>query len=142
VVTIGKLSLPLIRSFAVLALSAASTFHITTSLADDSEPGRAQFLRSCGTCHAVEPGADLRQGPNLGSVYGRTAGSLEEFNLYSEAVKKAGAGGLVWNEETLDKWITSPDDFIPGGNMFYTQADPEKRKLVIGYLKGLSGGAK
>lgn len=118
------------------------TFTATASLADDSEPGRAQFLRSCGTCHAVEHGAELRQGPNLGTVFGRTAGSLAEFAQYSDALKKAGAGGLVWNEETIDKWITSPDDFVPGGNMFYTQADPEKRKLVIGYLKGLSAGAK
>lgn len=134
----------LLRFLSALSLTAAVTFTLTAtaSLADDSEPGRAQFLRSCGTCHAVENGAELRQGPNLGTVFGRTAGTLAEFAQYSDALKKAGAGGVVWNEETLDKWITSPDDFIPGGNMFYTQADPEKRKLVIGYLKGLSAGAK
>ena len=90
----------------------------------------------------MEHGAELRQGPNLGTVFGRKAGSLEEFNQYSDALKKAGANGIVWNEETIDKWITSPEDFIPGGNMFYTQADPEKRKLVIGYLKGLAGATK
>lgn len=110
--------------------------------ADDSEPGRAQFLKSCGTCHAVEHGAELRQGPNLGTVFGRKAGALEEFNQYSDALKKAGADGLVWNEDAIDKWITSPEDFIPGGNMFYTQADPEKRKLVISYLKGLASAGK
>jgi cytochrome c len=125
-----------------LAAALTLTLTATAPRADDSEPGRAQFLKSCGTCHAVEPGAELRQGPNLGTVFGRKAGSLEEFNLYSDALKKAGAGGLVWNEETIDKWITSPDDFIPGGNMFYTQADPAKRKLVIEYLKRLGSTAK
>lgn len=134
----------ILRSFRAHSSIAALllTLKASAAYADDSEPGRAQFLKSCGTCHAVEHGAELRQGPNLGTVFGRKAGSLEEFNQYSDALKKAGADGVVWNEETIDKWITSPEDFIPGGNMFYTQADPEKRKLVIGYLKGLAGAAK
>lgn len=134
----------ILRSFRAHSSIAALLLTLTHSAAyaDDSEPGRAQFLKSCGTCHAVEHGAELRQGPNLGTVFGRKAGSLEEFNQYSDALKKAGTNGVVWNEETIDKWITSPEDFIPGGNMFYTQADPEKRKLVIGYLKGLAGATK
>ncbi len=134
----------ILRSFRAHSSIAALllTLNASAAYADDSEPGRAQFLKSCGTCHAVEHGAEVRQGPNLGTVFGRKAGALEEFDQYSDALKKAGANGVVWTEETIDKWITSPEDFIPGGNMFYTQADPEKRKLVIGYLKGLAGAAK
>ena len=55
-------------------------------------------------------------------------------------MKKAGAGGLVWNEETLDKWIAGGAEFIPGSMMPYTQPDPAKRKLVIAYLKSLASG--
>lgn len=107
--------------------------------AADDDAGHAQFLKSCGTCHSAEAGAELRQGPNLHTVFGRKAGTLQEFPDYSDALKKAGASGLVWNEETLDKWITSAGDYIADVKMFYAQPDPEKRKLVIDYLKGLAG---
>lgn len=109
------------------------------------DPAGAQFLKSCGTCHTVEPGGELRQGPNLANVFGRKPGSLAEYPTYSDALKKAGEGGLVWNEEALDKWIASAGEFVPGSNMFYSQPDPDKRKLIISYLKSLAangGGAK
>jgi cytochrome c len=37
-------------------------------------------------------------------VVGRTAGKVPDFN-YSKAVKSS---GVVWSEETLDKWLTNP----------------------------------
>jgi cytochrome c len=97
----------------------------------------AQFHKSCGTCHTVEANAPPRQGPNLRDVIGRKAGTLAGFS-YSDALKAAGAGGLVWNEQNLDRWITDAGRFIPGVNMMYRQADPGKRRLVIEYLKSLS----
>ncbi|MEZ5898826.1 MAG: cytochrome C [Hyphomicrobiaceae bacterium] len=106
--------------------------------AAEDKPSDAQFIKSCGTCHTVVPGAELRQGPNLGNVFGRTAGTLGEYPQFSDALKKAGAGGLVWNEETLDKWISGASDFVPGTNMPYSQPDPEKRKIIIAYLKSLA----
>lgn len=111
--------------------------------ADVDPAAQKQFLNSCGVCHTVEPNAEIRQGPNLLTAYGRKAGTLAEFPAYSEALKKAGAGGLVWNDETLDKWISSAGEYIPGVNMMYSQPDPDKRKLIISYLKSLAGaGAK
>lgn len=105
---------------------------------EESAPSNAQFIKSCGTCHTAEQGAELRQGPNLATVFGRTAGTLAEYPQYSDALKKAGADGLVWTEETLDKWIIGAADFVPGTNMPYSQPDPEKRKLIIAYLKSLA----
>lgn len=90
----------------------------------------------------MESDATERQGPNLGTVFGRTAGTMNGFTTYSEALKKAGAGGLVWDESSLDKWLTAAADLVPNSNMFYSQPDPDKRKLIIGYLKGLSVAAK
>lgn len=113
------------------------------ALADDAidlAAAEQQFLKSCGTCHAVEPNAPVRQGPNLRSIVGRTAGTLAEFPTYSDAVKKAGAGGMVWNEVSLEKWISGAAEFIPGSSMPYSQPDPAKRKLVIAYLKSLASG--
>ena len=100
-----------------------------------------QFLNSCGVCHIIDPKGEIRQGPNLATAFGRTAATLAEFPTYSDALKKVGAAGLVWNEETLDKWITNATEFVPGSSMPYAQPDAAKRKLIVAYLKSLSGGA-
>ena len=102
--------------------------------AQDADPGKAQFLKSCGVCHAVEKDAAPRQGPNLLGVVGRKAASVEGFK-YSEAMKTA---DWVWDEKSLDPWIENAAAVKPGTIMSYKQADPEKRALIIGYLKTLS----
>ena len=102
--------------------------------AQDADPGKAQFLKSCGVCHAVEKDAAPRQGPNLLGVVGRKAASVEGFK-YSEAMKTA---DWVWDEKNLDPWIENAAAVKPGTIMSYKQADPEKRALIIGYLKTLS----
>lgn len=117
-------ALPII---AMLSLCAATAF------ADEAADGRAQFLTSCGVCHVVEPGAPPRQGPNLGGVYGRKAGTLPGFK-YSAALKD---GGWVWDETTLDPWMENAQAMHPGTVMNYRQRDPDKRKLILSYLKTL-----
>lgn len=129
-------------SVSVMALCSAMALH--SARAEDPVDLAAaskQFMNSCGVCHSVEPKAEVRQGPNLGTTFGRTAGTLEEFPTFSDAIKKAGAGGLVWNEDTLEKWITNASELIPDSSMPYSQPDPAKRKLIIAYLKSLAGGA-
>ncbi|WP_088348695.1 MULTISPECIES: c-type cytochrome [Rhodomicrobium] len=100
----------------------------------DSEAGKAQFIKSCGVCHATDLGAPPRQGPNLSGVFGRKAGSQPAF-AYSPAL---GASDVVWNEETLERWLTDAKSVVPGSTMPYRQADPEKRRLIIDYLKTLT----
>ncbi len=102
--------------------------------ADDTDAGRKQFVTSCGTCHIAEKGGGTRQGPNLYTVYGRPAGTLEGFS-YSAALKN---GGWVWDEAALDRWITDAQAAHPGTVMNYRQANPAKRLLVIQYLKSLA----
>ena len=101
--------------------------------AQDVDAGMAQFLTSCGVCHAVEPGASPRQGPNLAGVYGRAPGSVPGFK-YSDALK---AGGWVWDEATLDPWMENAQAIHPGTTMNYRQRDPDKRKAILAYLKTL-----
>ena len=124
-------------AIALIAGLASKSAHAEDSV--DAAAAAKQFLNSCGVCHTVEPGAEIRQGPNLGKAFGRTAGTLAEFPGYSDALKKAGAGGLAWNEDNLDKWIESAATYIPGANMMYVQPDAAKRKLIIAYLKSLGG---
>ena len=51
---------------------------------------------------------------------------------YSDALKSS---NIVWNEETLDKWLTDPQAFVPGVRMFFHLDSPQDRADVIAYLK-------
>ena len=99
----------------------------------DLAAAETQFKKSCGTCHVAAADAGPRQGPNLFGVVGRKAGEVAGFK-YSPAFA-AGSGGVVWDEGTLDRWLADPQAVIPGAVMPYKQADPDKRRLVIEYLK-------
>ena len=75
-------------------------------------------------------------GPPLRGIYGRPAGSVPGFN-YSRAFKRA-LHGVVWNRDTLDRWITNSQERAPGSLMFYRQPDPEIRRQIIAYLQAHS----
>jgi cytochrome c len=104
--------------------------------AADQASAQRQFAASCGTCHTAGAGEPHRQGPNLHGVYGRAAGALADFH-YSDVLK---GGGWVWDSAALDAWITNAQDAHPGTTMAYRQSDPDKRALVIEFLKGASAG--
>lgn len=118
----------------VLTLAAAHGV-IGSAAALDLEAARQQFLKSCGTCHALDTGEAPRQGPSLHGVYGREAGSLPDFK-YSAALA---AGGWMWTEERLDPWLENAQAAYPGTTMIYRQSDPAKRALIIELLKSLAG---
>jgi hypothetical protein len=52
----------------------------------------------------------LTQGPNLGGLFGRTAGTTEGF-AYSAANK---GSGIKWEEQTLFDYLVNPKKYIPG----------------------------
>ncbi len=99
----------------------------------DLTAAEAQFKKSCGTCHTAVADAPPRQGPNLFGVVDRKAGSVPGFKYSAPFI--AGGADIVWDEATLDRWLTDPQSVIPGAAMPYKQADPYKRRLVIEYLK-------
>jgi cytochrome c len=71
-------------------------------------------------------------------VHGRRAGTAPNF-AYSDAVRRA---GIVWNDATLDRWLTNPQGLIPGQRMNFRIADPRERADVIAYLKRESAPAR
>ena len=99
----------------------------------DLANGQAKFA-FCQSCHTVAAGGPNITGPNLHGVFGRKAGSVASYN-YSNAVK---ASDLVWNDETLDQWLTNPQAFIPGQKMNFKVANPQDRADIIAYLKTLT----
>jgi len=94
--------------------------------------GKALFERRCGGCHALDRD---KEGPRLGGVYGRTAGSLDSFQ-YSDALKKS---KVKWAEDTLDKWLTDTEKLVPGNDMTFHVEKAEERSQIIAYLKQNSG---
>lgn len=110
--------------FGVLLMAA------TPCAAADDDPGRAQFVRSCGACHTAERGGANFSGPNLFGVYGRRAGTAEGFG-YSNTLAKA---DWTWDERALDRWLADSRKGHPMAEMAYRQPDAVKRALVIQYL--------
>lgn len=100
------------RPAAMLACLALLT--PASAMAADAEAGQAIFAR-CKICHNVQAGAPNTVGPNLHGVFGRKAGSVPNF-LYSAAMKDS---GIVWDDETLRKYLQNPKDFIAGNKMAF-----------------------
>ncbi len=97
------------------------------ALKGDAERGE-QLYQACTDCHSLDQN-DV--GPRHRGIYGRKAGSLADYS-YSKALKSS---NIVWNEETLDKWLTDPQAFVPGVKMFFHLDKAQDRADVIAYLK-------
>jgi cytochrome c len=103
----------------------------------DAARGLQVYQSRCGACHSVD--AD-RTGPHHAGVIGRSAGvigrragSVPGFAC-SPALK---ASGIVWDPQTLDRWLADPQALVPGQDMGYSLADGAKRADVIAYLATL-----
>jgi cytochrome c len=102
--------------------------------ASAKDPGRGHdtFEKRCTGCHALDK---IKVGPPLRGVYGRNAGKDPQFT-YSDAVKNT---SVVWDESTLDRWLTDTESVIPGNDMAFRLDDPAERANIIAYLRQLSG---
>jgi cytochrome c len=104
--------------------------------ASKSEKGQVLYAQVCRSCHATEPDKN-KAGPSLFGVVGRSAGAANSFD-YSGAMKEV---GLTWNDETLDRYLADPKNFVPGNRMPYSllmgPQNEERRKSVIAYLHTL-----
>ena len=100
--------------------------------AGDASRGQALFEKRCVGCHALTAN---HEGPKLQGVFERAAGSVADY-AYSPALKKA---SVMWDEATLDRWLTDPDAFLPGNNMDFLISKPEERKDLIAFLRKSSG---
>ena len=91
------------------ALALLSVANVVDGAAGDPSRG-AKAFQQCTACHSIQPGEHLT-GPSLAHVWGQKAGTQKDFVRYSEALKKS---DVTWNEKTLDRWLTNPQELIPG----------------------------
>ncbi len=105
--------------------------YLPDAYADDVSEGRDLFIRQCLGCHAF---ACNKEGPRLGDLFGRNAGSVEDYGYYSEGLKNS---EIVWTEETLDEWFKDPGKIAPQSVMVTNGKieDPELRRKLISFLK-------
>jgi cytochrome c len=101
-----------------------------------ANPRRGQLLyMQCKACHDVEPGLPHKVGPNLGGVFGRTAGTAPGFK-YTDAMAKS---GIVWTAQTMDIFLKQPGAVIQGTGMaFPGLANDADRASLIVYLQSNS----
>jgi len=102
----------------------------------DAALGEQAFER-CGACHAIGD-VPAKNAPSLNGVIDRPAASIEGFK-YSDAMVEAGQAGVIWDVETLTRFITKPRSVVNGSNMAFTGLrNPDDVANVIAYLATFS----
>jgi cytochrome c len=99
--------------------------------ANDAARGERLYA-ACKACHTLNAGGLQTAGPNLHGFFGREAAKAGSY-AFSPALKNA---GIVWNEQTLDRYLADPKAAVPGTRMIYPgMRKPEDRSDLIAYLK-------
>ena len=121
------------KSIYVLAVAAFLTFAFGAVAFAQGNPGRGQrAFAPCALCHSLQPDQNMT-GPSLAGLWNRKAGSVASFSRYSPALKSA---NIVWNDKTLDDWITDPQHLVPGNEMTFAGIkDPKQRADLLAFLK-------
>jgi cytochrome c len=120
----------------VLMLAATSA----ANAGGDPKAGTKNY-RLCVACHSLEPGVHLT-GPSLANLWGKKAGSSQDFARYSKELRSA---DLVWDENTLNAWLAYPERLVPGNYMVFRGIENNKaRGDLIAFLQQAlaPGGAK
>jgi glucose/arabinose dehydrogenase len=96
--------------------------------------GKQIFRERCALCHSAEAGDNGgAQGPSLGGVVGRSAGSAPNF-AYSTALRDS---HLTWDSPTLKRFLAAPGAVVPGTTMAVAVPSEVERDNLIAYFQSL-----
>jgi alcohol dehydrogenase (cytochrome c) len=120
----------------LIVLATALSFATSAHAQGNAAAGKTVFENQCASCHSAEPG---RQGfgPSLANVIGRISGTLPGFS-YTPAMANA---HLTWDDRTLDEFLTSSTQKVPGTAMPVALSSATARADVIAYLTTLGRAA-
>jgi cytochrome c len=119
-----RLVAPLVMLIALLAWMA----HANADIAPGGDAAHGAVLyQACMACHSLD---EDDVGPRHRGVFGRLAGTVPGY-AYSPGLRNS---HIVWNQESLDRWLTNPQALVPGAKMFFAMPNPKDRADVIAYL--------
>src|SRR5258707_14242430 len=119
------------KRFAIAVLATIAFLSPASAQLDDAARGRQNFT-ACAPCHSLDRDRNMT-GPSLANLWGRKAGSLPSFERYSEALR---ASGIIWDDRSLDGWLTDPDRMVPDNEMpFNGIEDTRVRADLLAFLK-------
>lgn len=122
-------------AMAWLAAAISSFPHLSRAegaINGNSEIGKQLFEKRCTGCHSLDKN---KEGPRLRGVYGRKAGTVADFS-YSDELK---ASQIMWDEQSLDRWLINPDAMVSNSDMAFHVSDPQERADIIQFLRLSSG---
>lgn len=124
-------------SGALLVTLAAFTAPSLVARAQSGDPTRGKTLyEKCAACHRFDD--ERADGPTLKDMFGRKAGSLDEFR-YSAAMRRS---DVTWDRATLDRFLADPQEFIRGNRMAFAGiADATDRADLVAYIEREAGQA-
>lgn len=116
---------------ASVALMSFAAYAAAPARQPDLKKGEALY-EECKGCHSP---VDNVVGPRHCGVTGRKAGSVADFQ-YSDVMKSS---KIVWTDEKLHEFLTSPISYMSGTNMgFAGLFDENERADVIAWLHKVS----
>jgi cytochrome c len=120
-----------VLTLAIVPFAAACIGGSAVAQSPNTDRGQRAF-GACAPCHSLIPDRHMT-GPSLAELWNRQAGTLQSFPRYSPALKSS---GIIWNETSLDPWLTDPQQFIPGNHMtFRGIKDARMRADLLAFLK-------
>jgi cytochrome c2 len=123
------------RASLSLVVAAALVAGVSSlAAADESvEAGRNIFVKRCQTCHGGTGPADSPIGPDLRGIIGRKAGAAGP-GMHSRAAVES---DLIWDRESLRRFLSAPDKELPGTLMPARVTDPRELDDLLDYLQSL-----
>lgn len=123
------------RIFVALLVATGLVLTAGAAMADGDTVNGEKLFKRCAVCHTASAGAANRIGPNLFGVVGAIAGKRATGFKYSPALS---GSAIVWTDEMLDAWLTSPQKLVPGTRMTFAGINnADQRADVVAYLKTL-----
>ncbi len=101
---------------------------------ESDDPRLLRLVARCLDCHAIDDDPAEHVGPSLQGIVGRRVADIDSYG-YSAALYQKRAAGHIWDGDTLDWFLESPQSMAPGVAMIYSGVpDPDDRARLIAWL--------